>query len=81
MEHREDLCVIKSCSSDEEALAYAQLDTNELTILEVHSHEGDAQRPVTAKFLCKCADVGEPIKFAVASMLLWYNCILKAKGS
>ena len=80
--HRDDLCVIKSCSSDEEALTYAQLDTNELTILEVLSHEGDAQRPATVRFLCKCADVGEPIKFAFRSCkyVALIQAYIKGKG-
>ena len=67
VQHREDLYVITDCTNDEEAREYARMDTNELTIEEVLSHEGDVQRPTTVLFTCKCIEMDEPIKFSFKS--------------
>ena len=66
VEHRDDLWVVE-CNSDEEALEYAQLDTNELTITEVLGHEGEPQRPSTMIFKCKCKQSEEIVNFAFRS--------------
>ena len=67
VQHRENLYVITDCTNDEEAREYARMDTNELTIEEVLSYEGDVQRPTTVLFKCKCIEMVEPIKFTFKS--------------
>jgi len=63
VEHREDIWVVK-CESDEEALEYAQMDTSEMTLLEVLNYSGDPDKPSTIKFTCMCKGSAEPVKFA-----------------
>ena len=69
VEHRDDLWVVE-CKSDEEALDYAQLDTNELTIIEVVKHRGNPQQPSTMVFTCRCKQSEELVDFAFRSCKL-----------
>jgi hypothetical protein len=63
VEHREDLWVI-NCNSDREALDYAQMDTNELTIVEVIDYKGNPEQPSTIIFNCRCKESEELVNFA-----------------
>ena len=66
-EHRDTLLRIPWIKNDEEAREHAQRDTNELTITEVVSHVGDAQRPSTVVFSCKCRQSEDIFQFAFAN--------------
>ena len=66
-QHRENLMPIE-CENDDIARDYARLDTNELTITEVLSHNGDPQRTATMTFTCLCKETADKhIKFTFTS--------------
>ena len=46
---------------------YAQLDTNELTIIEVLKHKGNPEQPSTMIFSCRCKQSEELVDFAFRS--------------
>ena len=66
VEHRDDLWKV-DCKSDAEALEYAQMDTNELTIVEVIGHMGKPEQPSTMIFKCRCKETEEVVNFAFRS--------------
>jgi len=57
-QHRENLMPIQ-CENDDIARDYARLDTNELTITEVLSHNGDPQRTASMIFTCLCKETAD----------------------
>ena len=46
---------------------YAQLDTNELTIIEVLKHKGNPEQPSTMIISCRCKQSEELVDFAFRS--------------
>ena len=67
IDYASDILWKVNSEDDAEALQFAQMDTNELTIVKVIGHSGKPEQPSTTVFQCRCKKTKEVVNFAFRS--------------